>query len=212
MLGPTLVVGRGISLFHCFVVLCGRWLAFQQGPGVSCRRVLLLLLGARAVSVVAIFTRAVVGFFLGLHVWVVVSRRLRKPACGVAFTGAGLRSTSSFASAFVGVPAALAGKGLVIPTEPCSRVSPPYSLQLGTRCHRSSLLDGRGGGLYVLELLLLPLLPLLGLVLLVGFPAEAWDNPRSDARCSRTLGTSPPSSSTRYRHVPFHSEGIPSCR
>ena len=24
MLGTTLVVGRGISLFHCFVALCGR--------------------------------------------------------------------------------------------------------------------------------------------------------------------------------------------
>ncbi|MQM17925.1 hypothetical protein Taro_050908 [Colocasia esculenta] len=30
----------------------------------------------------------------------------------------------------VGVPSALAGKGLVIPTEPCSRASPPYSLQV----------------------------------------------------------------------------------
>ncbi|MQL98933.1 hypothetical protein Taro_031645 [Colocasia esculenta] len=29
----------------------------------------------------------------------------------------------------VGVPTALAGKGLVIPIEPCSRGSPPYSLQ-----------------------------------------------------------------------------------
>ncbi|MQL68873.1 hypothetical protein Taro_001187 [Colocasia esculenta] len=46
---------------------------------------------------------------------------------------------SSFASAFVGVPAALAGKGLVIPTKPCSRGSPPTLF-------RSSLPDGRGGG------------------------------------------------------------------
>ncbi|MQM13189.1 hypothetical protein Taro_046112 [Colocasia esculenta] len=30
------------------------------------------------------------------------------------------------------VPAALAGKGLVIPTEPCSRGSPPYSLQVAS--------------------------------------------------------------------------------
>ncbi|MQL75354.1 hypothetical protein Taro_007729 [Colocasia esculenta] len=29
-----------------------RWLAFQQGPSVSCRRMLLLLMGARAASVV----------------------------------------------------------------------------------------------------------------------------------------------------------------
>ncbi|MQL98907.1 hypothetical protein Taro_031623 [Colocasia esculenta] len=43
------------------------------------------------------------------------------------------------------IPAAMAGKGLVIPTEPCSRGSSPYSLQVGTRCRRSSLPDGRGG-------------------------------------------------------------------
>ncbi|MQL76284.1 hypothetical protein Taro_008673 [Colocasia esculenta] len=35
-------------------VVCRGWLAFQQGPSVSCRRVLLLLLGARAMSVVAV--------------------------------------------------------------------------------------------------------------------------------------------------------------
>ncbi|MQL80607.1 hypothetical protein Taro_013062, partial [Colocasia esculenta] len=51
---------------------------------------LLLLLGARATSVVAIFARAVVGFVLGLRAHVGVSRRLREPACGVVFTGAGL--------------------------------------------------------------------------------------------------------------------------
>ncbi|MQM15291.1 hypothetical protein Taro_048233 [Colocasia esculenta] len=68
------------------------WLAFQQGSGVSCRRVLLLLLGARVASVVAVFARAVVGFVLGLPIRVVVSRRLREPTCGVAFTGAGLWS------------------------------------------------------------------------------------------------------------------------
>ncbi|MQL96371.1 hypothetical protein Taro_029043 [Colocasia esculenta] len=50
--GPTLVAGRGITLFRCFVVLC--------------------------------------------------------------------------------IPATLAGKGLVIPTEPCSRGSPPYSLQVAS--------------------------------------------------------------------------------
>ncbi|MQL95128.1 hypothetical protein Taro_027793 [Colocasia esculenta] len=70
--------------------ICNGWLAFQQGPSVSCRRVLLLLLGARATSVVAVFARATVGFVLGLSVHVGVSRRLREPACGVAFTGAGL--------------------------------------------------------------------------------------------------------------------------
>ncbi|MQL84527.1 hypothetical protein Taro_017036 [Colocasia esculenta] len=124
--GPTLVVGRGITLFRCFVVLCSRalfarltpllslrrdslsqefvagrswwqlvrraWLAFQQGPSVSYKRVLLLLLSARAASVVAIFAHAAVGFILCLRIRVVVSRRLREPTCGVAFTGAGLWS------------------------------------------------------------------------------------------------------------------------
>ncbi|MQM11161.1 hypothetical protein Taro_044065, partial [Colocasia esculenta] len=63
------------------------WLAFQQGPSV-----LLLLLGARAANMVAIFSRAAVGFIVSLRVRVGVSRRLREPACGVAFTGAGLWS------------------------------------------------------------------------------------------------------------------------
>ncbi|MQM20405.1 hypothetical protein Taro_053421 [Colocasia esculenta] len=39
---------------------------------------------------VAVFARAAVGFFLGLCIHVGVSPRLREPACGVAFTGAGL--------------------------------------------------------------------------------------------------------------------------
>ncbi|MQL77417.1 hypothetical protein Taro_009828 [Colocasia esculenta] len=56
-----------------------------------------------------------------------------------------------FASTFVGVPAALTGKGLVIPTEPCSRGSLPYSLQVGTPCGRSSLPDGCGGGLFAVH-------------------------------------------------------------
>ncbi|MQL91834.1 hypothetical protein Taro_024456, partial [Colocasia esculenta] len=40
------------------------------------------------------------------------------------------------------VPAALAGEGLVIPTRPCSRGSPPYFLQLGARRRESSVSDG----------------------------------------------------------------------
>ncbi|MQL96829.1 hypothetical protein Taro_029514 [Colocasia esculenta] len=52
---------------------------------------------------------------------------------------------------FVGVPTTLAGKVLVIPSEPCSRGSPPYSLQVGTRCRKSSLSDGRGGGLFTVR-------------------------------------------------------------
>ncbi|MQL89244.1 hypothetical protein Taro_021819, partial [Colocasia esculenta] len=57
------------------------------GPGGEC---LLLLLGAHAASVVAVFARAAVGFVLSLRIRVGVSRRLREPTCGVAFTGAGL--------------------------------------------------------------------------------------------------------------------------
>ncbi|MQL93375.1 hypothetical protein Taro_026018 [Colocasia esculenta] len=39
---------------------------------------------------VVVFAHAAVGFVLGLHVRVGVSRRLREPVCGVAFTSAGL--------------------------------------------------------------------------------------------------------------------------
>ncbi|MQM08806.1 hypothetical protein Taro_041666 [Colocasia esculenta] len=59
-------------------------------PSVSCRRVLLLLLGAHAASVVAVFARAAVGFVLGLRICVGVSRSLREPACGVAIISARL--------------------------------------------------------------------------------------------------------------------------
>ncbi|MQM07023.1 hypothetical protein Taro_039856 [Colocasia esculenta] len=45
-----------------------RWLAFQQGPSVSCRRVLLLLLGAHAASVVAISLVLRLGFVVDLRV------------------------------------------------------------------------------------------------------------------------------------------------
>ncbi|MQM15006.1 hypothetical protein Taro_047942, partial [Colocasia esculenta] len=66
----------------CWSSCCSDWwLAFQQGPSV-----LLLLLGARAASVVTVFARATVGFVLGLRIRVGVSRRLREPMCGVAFT------------------------------------------------------------------------------------------------------------------------------
>ncbi|MQL67914.1 hypothetical protein Taro_000161 [Colocasia esculenta] len=41
---------------------------------------------------VDIFAHSAVGFILGLRVHVGVSRRLREPACGVAFTVAGLLS------------------------------------------------------------------------------------------------------------------------
>ncbi|MQL85288.1 hypothetical protein Taro_017802 [Colocasia esculenta] len=108
VLGPTLVVGRVLlPLLSEFLLLwlvrhwlsllslvreahpptLFRWLAFQQGPSVSCRRLLLLLLGAHAASVVAVFVRAAVGFVLGLRIHVGLSRRLRESTCSVAFTG-----------------------------------------------------------------------------------------------------------------------------
>ncbi|MQM18096.1 hypothetical protein Taro_051084 [Colocasia esculenta] len=51
---------RALLAHPCRVAF--RWLAFQQGPSVSCRRVLLLLLGMRAASVVAVSARVVVGY------------------------------------------------------------------------------------------------------------------------------------------------------
>ncbi|MQM06817.1 hypothetical protein Taro_039641 [Colocasia esculenta] len=53
------------------------------------------------------------------------------------------------ASAVVGFPAALAGKGLVIPTEPCSRGLPPYSLQRSARIQAlsSSVAEPEGAGI-----------------------------------------------------------------
>ncbi|MQM14209.1 hypothetical protein Taro_047138 [Colocasia esculenta] len=62
-----------------------------------------------------------------------------------------LFSCVTFCFRFVRVPTALAGEGLVIPTKPCSRGSPPYSLQVGTRCRRSSLSNGRGGGVFAVR-------------------------------------------------------------
>ncbi|MQM18289.1 hypothetical protein Taro_051277, partial [Colocasia esculenta] len=74
MSGSTLVVGHCITLFRYFFLLLWlvrdwlslpslvreahpptlfRWLAFQQGSSVSCKRVLLLLLGAYAMSMVS---------------------------------------------------------------------------------------------------------------------------------------------------------------
>ncbi|MQM09209.1 hypothetical protein Taro_042074 [Colocasia esculenta] len=46
----------------------------------------------------------------------------------------------------VGVPAALAGKGLVIPTKPCSRGSPPYSLQVASFLVGSECVAAAAGG------------------------------------------------------------------
>ncbi|MQM10823.1 hypothetical protein Taro_043721 [Colocasia esculenta] len=79
-----------LYLGGCVPRCCFRIVLSPLGPSVSYRRVLLLLLGARATSVVDVFARSAVGFVFGLRVRVGVSRRLREPACGVAFTGAGL--------------------------------------------------------------------------------------------------------------------------
>ncbi|MQM16690.1 hypothetical protein Taro_049648 [Colocasia esculenta] len=62
---------------------------------------------------VVVFARAAVGFVLGLCVPVGVSRRLREPACGVAFTGAGLLPEDPVeGSCLVGCP-------LVVGVSPC---------------------------------------------------------------------------------------------
>ncbi|MQL99699.1 hypothetical protein Taro_032432 [Colocasia esculenta] len=66
------------TLLACPCRVLVRWLAFQQGLSVSCRRALMLLLCARATSVVAVFARVAVRFILRLHVRLVMSRRLRE--------------------------------------------------------------------------------------------------------------------------------------
>ncbi|MQM15826.1 hypothetical protein Taro_048778 [Colocasia esculenta] len=58
---------------------------------------------------------------------------------------------SSFASAFVGVPTALAGRDWLSLLSLVREAHPPYSLQIGTRCRRSLLPDDRGGGLYAVR-------------------------------------------------------------
>ncbi|MQM11759.1 hypothetical protein Taro_044669 [Colocasia esculenta] len=63
-------------------------------------------------------------------------RSMVAPAC-VAFRPRGV-----FGIWGPGVPAALAGKGLVIPIGPCLRGLPPYFLQLGARRRGSSVSDG----------------------------------------------------------------------
>ncbi|MQM22055.1 hypothetical protein Taro_055103, partial [Colocasia esculenta] len=74
------------------LALCCRWLAFHQGPSVSYRRVWLLY-WVHMLRVWLLFSLVLrLGFVIGLRVRVGVSRRLREPTCGVAFTGAGLWS------------------------------------------------------------------------------------------------------------------------
>ncbi|MQL90316.1 hypothetical protein Taro_022906 [Colocasia esculenta] len=82
-----------------------RWLAFQQGPSVSCRRVLLMLLGARAASVVAIFARAVVGFILVLRVRMGVVKSERAYMwCGLHRCRVVVRGTGRRCPCLVGSP------------------------------------------------------------------------------------------------------------
>ncbi|MQL83495.1 hypothetical protein Taro_015990 [Colocasia esculenta] len=155
---PALVVGRGITLFRCFVVLCSRsgmlgacvvrlWshvvapvfreLLYLSG-GVPRCCFCIVFDSAGSAGVVFGPTMVVGGGITLFRCFVILCSRCFPLYCFLEY----------FASTFVGVPAALAGKGLVIPTEPCSRSSPPYSLQVGTRCRRNSLSDGRGGGLF----------------------------------------------------------------
>ncbi|MQM05999.1 hypothetical protein Taro_038818 [Colocasia esculenta] len=73
-----------------------------------------------------------------------VSSRFRSPALGRQSVVAPARVASRPYGLFpiFGVPTALAGEGLVIPTGPSSRGSPPYFLQLGARRRESSVSDG----------------------------------------------------------------------
>ncbi|MQL71446.1 hypothetical protein Taro_003765 [Colocasia esculenta] len=65
------------------------------------------------------FARVAVGFVLGLHVRVGVSRRLREPTCGVAFTGAGLWSTEPVEGvlALLAAPFSLGSSSLLVLVE-----------------------------------------------------------------------------------------------
>ncbi|MQL94509.1 hypothetical protein Taro_027167, partial [Colocasia esculenta] len=104
---PAALAGRD-SLSQEFVSGQSWWrfVAPCVASGVSCERecsftVASFPAGSECVAAAAggaccecgcCFARAAVGFVLDLHVRVGVSRRLREPACGVAFTGAGLWS------------------------------------------------------------------------------------------------------------------------
>ncbi|MQL87245.1 hypothetical protein Taro_019784 [Colocasia esculenta] len=80
------------TLLARLCIVAFRWLAFQQGPSVNYRRVLLLLLGTYASSMDAGSLVLRLGSSSACASMWGVSRRLRQPACGVAFTGAGLWS------------------------------------------------------------------------------------------------------------------------
>ncbi|MQL76004.1 hypothetical protein Taro_008385, partial [Colocasia esculenta] len=82
--GPTLAVGRGVTLFRCFVA------SFLAGSEYEPQESVAAVAGCACCERGCYFAHAVVGFVFGLHVRMGVSRRLRELAYGVAFTGAGL--------------------------------------------------------------------------------------------------------------------------
>ncbi|MQM19260.1 hypothetical protein Taro_052261 [Colocasia esculenta] len=84
---------------HLYGELRVAFLQVLGGPGVSCKRVLLLLLGACAASVVAIFARAAVGFILGLCIRGVSLLDVCLALCACAPLGAVLCSVGVFARA-----------------------------------------------------------------------------------------------------------------
>ncbi|MQM03530.1 hypothetical protein Taro_036314 [Colocasia esculenta] len=81
MSGPTLVVGRGITRFRCFVVA-----SFPAGFKCELQESVAAIAGCVCYEHGCWFARAAVEFVVGLRVHVGVSRRLREPTYGVAFT------------------------------------------------------------------------------------------------------------------------------
>ncbi|MQL86934.1 hypothetical protein Taro_019458, partial [Colocasia esculenta] len=115
---PALADGpsRGCSQKWCCACLCLLGLSWLQAS-----RAISLLVATPVFS----FTRcsAIQGLSARQVVTITWDPYPRAPVSEGVAPGGG-RARSSFASSVVGVPAALAGKGLVIPTEPCSRGSP----------------------------------------------------------------------------------------
>ncbi|MQM16958.1 hypothetical protein Taro_049921 [Colocasia esculenta] len=71
-------------------VLLDEHLAFVAGSECELQESVAAVAGCACCERGRWFARALVGFVVGLHICVGVSRRLREPTCGVAFTGAGL--------------------------------------------------------------------------------------------------------------------------
>ncbi|MQL99006.1 hypothetical protein Taro_031724 [Colocasia esculenta] len=90
MFGLTLVVGRGITLFCCFFLLL--WLVASFPTGFKCelQESVAAVAGCACCECGCWFAHATVEFVASVHIRVGVSRRLREPTCGVAFTNAGL--------------------------------------------------------------------------------------------------------------------------